>query len=229
MTLRSRPASSLDLACQRRAERVGESREQHAGVGRVCASRTARCSATTVLPVPAEPATRAGPRSPVSTISRWEGWRKTIHFSHGESSACAQFLDVLDDPEAPQSVGMARRDRRAGRRWLWQDGRWPRIAAAPRPPQPAGAARVRGRRLRSPRARRRASRPARRREKIVVATAWRTAAARRRALRNCGAGSSKRTAARSLRPARAPRRSGSRLSSDAPRSAAAPPRRRPLS
>ena len=53
------------------------------------ASRTARWMATMVLPVPAEPATRAGPEKERSTSARCEGWRKTPHFSHGNASACS--------------------------------------------------------------------------------------------------------------------------------------------
>ena len=48
---------------------------------------TARCNATIVLPVPAEPETRAGPLKSFSTSSCWSGWRNTVHFSHGASSA----------------------------------------------------------------------------------------------------------------------------------------------
>jgi len=55
--------------------------------GFVRARWTARCSATIVLPVPAEPDTRAGPLYSRSTISRWAGCRNTIHFSQGYSSA----------------------------------------------------------------------------------------------------------------------------------------------
>jgi len=48
---------------------------------------TARCRATIVLPVPADPATRAGPENSRSTIWRWARCKKTVHFSQGKSSA----------------------------------------------------------------------------------------------------------------------------------------------
>ena len=57
--------------------------------GLLSARRAARCRATTVLPVPAEPVTRTGPSNSRSTKSRCEGWRKTIHFSQGKLSACS--------------------------------------------------------------------------------------------------------------------------------------------
>ena len=44
---------------------------------------TALWSATMVLPVPAEPETRAGPLCSRSTSCRWAGCRKTVHFSQG--------------------------------------------------------------------------------------------------------------------------------------------------
>ncbi len=50
---------------------------------------TARCSATMVFPVPADPAIRAGPLKRRSTSSRCAGWRNIVHFSQGYSSARA--------------------------------------------------------------------------------------------------------------------------------------------
>ena len=47
------------------------------------ATCTALCSATIVLPVPADPVTRAGPLYSRSTKCCWSGWRKTIHLSQG--------------------------------------------------------------------------------------------------------------------------------------------------
>ena len=45
----------------------------------------ARCIATTVLPVPAPPVTRAGPLKDLATSRSWLGCRKTRHFSSGAS------------------------------------------------------------------------------------------------------------------------------------------------
>ena len=50
------------VGTQRVGERRRKRREKHSRFGRRRASCTARCSATIVLPVPADPETRAGPR-----------------------------------------------------------------------------------------------------------------------------------------------------------------------
>ena len=52
-------------------------------LGFVRARCTARCSATMVFPVPAEPDTLAGPVYSRSTIARWAGCRKMLHLSQG--------------------------------------------------------------------------------------------------------------------------------------------------
>ena len=67
---------------------------------------TARCSATMVLPVPAEPVTRVGPVAVRSTSSRCAGWRNTAHFSNGESSAACSSSDIVEHAEAPLRVGV---------------------------------------------------------------------------------------------------------------------------
>jgi hypothetical protein len=51
------------------------------------ASFLARWSATTVLPVPGPPRTRAGPLKSARTIARWDGCRYTIHSSMVPSSS----------------------------------------------------------------------------------------------------------------------------------------------
>ena len=106
MTFVSGPARSLTFVASDAASGSEKVASSTRASGEDLASRTARCSATMVLPVPAEPATRAGPAKSFSTISRCEGWRKTIHLSQGAVERLRQFFDVLDDPEPPQRVGV---------------------------------------------------------------------------------------------------------------------------
>ena len=77
--------------------------------GCVRARWTARCSATMVLPVPAEPDTRAGPWKLRLTICRCAGCRKTVHFSHGYSKGPLQLLVVGHDAETALRVRMGKR------------------------------------------------------------------------------------------------------------------------
>ena len=77
---------------------------------------TARCSATMVLPVPAEPETRAGPLYYRSTSCRWAGCRKTPLLP-GAVQRSLQRLHVRHHPEAALRVRMRERiGARHGRR-----------------------------------------------------------------------------------------------------------------
>ena len=67
-----------------------------------------------VFPVPAEPETRAGPLYAASTIRRCAGCRKTVHFSHGNSSARSSSLCVLHEAESALRVRMCERVRIGG-------------------------------------------------------------------------------------------------------------------
>ena len=127
----SLPTRLAELGPQRVRQRLGEGRQQHARVGIRRARCTARCSATMVLPVPAEPATRAGPADrSARPAARCAGCRKTAHFSHGIVERALQLLDVGQDAEAPLRVGMGE-GIGLGRRRLR------RHAASRRPPAPA--------------------------------------------------------------------------------------------
>ena len=72
-----------ELGGKRASEGLGEVVSSRRACGFLRASATARCSATTVLPVPAEPATRAAPANSRSTMARCDGCRKTPQRSHG--------------------------------------------------------------------------------------------------------------------------------------------------
>ena len=70
------------------------------------ASHAARCSPTTVLPVPAAPRTRDGPAYCLETTSRWSGWRKTIQSSIGSAEDFAEHLGLgAGEPAAGLRVG----------------------------------------------------------------------------------------------------------------------------
>ena len=88
-SIRSKARLIPDQAPELRAKRVrqglGERGEKDSSVWIGPSEVAARCRATMVLPVPAEPETRAGPLKSRSTHSRCSGWRKTVHFSHGKS------------------------------------------------------------------------------------------------------------------------------------------------
>ena len=77
------------------------------------ARTAARWSATTVLPVPADPRTRAGPLKRRSTRARWSGWRKIIQSSIGAAirrrSSCGDNSD--DRPASAPRSTMASRNR----------------------------------------------------------------------------------------------------------------------
>ena len=72
-----------------------------------------------VLPVPADPATRAGPEKERSTSARCEGWRKTPHFSHGKASACSSSswsaINLIRRNASGCANGSAAVGRRSGR------------------------------------------------------------------------------------------------------------------
>ena len=104
----------LQPRLQRVGQRVGERRQQHPRI-RVARApgTTARCSATIVLPVPAEPgdARRAGIVA-LDPLRAAPGCRKTVHFSHGKFERALQLLDIGHHAEAPLRVGMVERVRR---------------------------------------------------------------------------------------------------------------------
>ena len=77
--------------------------------GRCRASHRARCMATTVLPVPAAPRTRAGPFHCRSTRRRCEGWRNTRQRSSGALSIASSSSSSSTTHEAaPRLVARQR-------------------------------------------------------------------------------------------------------------------------
>ena len=185
---------------------------------RFCRARcTARCSATTVLPVPAEPATRAGPAKSLSTISALRRMEKDHPLFPGQVERLReQFVDVLDDPEPPLRVGV--RVRIGGGRGLpllRGHARGRELEQKLRQPQPAGAA-ASSRKASSLAAR--AASPSQSDGKPSERSSFVRQPCKRRRLGGDGSrerrdGDQRVAAARSLQPARGPQRSGPRRSS----------------
>ena len=67
------------------------------------------------------------PRAPgPSTVrsrqtSRWDGWRKTVHFSQGRIERALQLLEILDHAEAAFGVGVGEGVGNDDRLWLIED------------------------------------------------------------------------------------------------------------
>ena len=112
-SLMRRAAARVSVKVVRRTRAAGSRRARWA----------ARWRATTVLPVPAEPETRAGPVKARSTKSRCEGWRKTVQASQGASRAAwSSALDSIRWKRRwasgwAKGSGRRRARPRVGRRW----------------------------------------------------------------------------------------------------------------